>query len=99
MFALTGNSDINTRLQERFAGAGPGEVSLQDACTLKPLKLDLQRRVQEGLTEVEARRQNSSVHQISYGMRRLPYLQRKSLTEQCALFPNSERFLLHDLLP
>ena len=77
MFALTGNSDRNTSLQERFAGTSPGEVSLQDARTLKPLKLDLQRRVQEGLTEVEARRQNSSVHQISYGMRRLPYLQRK----------------------
>ena len=91
MFALTGNSDINTSLQERFAGASPGETSLQDARV--PLKLDDQRRVQEGLTEVEAERQNSAVHQISYGMRRLPYLQCKSLTEQCALFPNSKLFL------
>ena len=48
MFALTGNSDINTSLQEQFAGAGPGEVSLQDARTVKRLKLDDQRRVQEG---------------------------------------------------
>ena len=91
MFALTGNSDINTSLQERFVGASPGETSLQDACI--PLKLDDQRRVQEGLTEVEAERQNSAVHQISYGMRRLPYLQCKSLTEQCALFPSSKLFL------
>ena len=93
MFALTGNSDINTSLQERFAGASPGETSLQDARILKPLKLDDQRRVQEGLTEVEAERQNSAVRQISYGMRRLPYLQCKSLTEQCALFPSSKLFL------
>ena len=67
MFALTGNSDRNTSLQERFAGTSPGEVSLQDARTLKPLKLDDQRRVQEGLTELEAERKNSAVHQISYG--------------------------------
>ena len=67
MFALTGNLDINTSLQERFTGAGPGEVSLQDARTLKPLKLDDQRRVQKGLTELEAERQNSAFHQISYG--------------------------------
>ena len=67
MFALTGNSDRNTSLQERFAGTSPGEVSLQDARTLKPLKLDDQPRVQEGLTELEAERQNSAVHQISYG--------------------------------
>ena len=67
MFALTGNSNRNTSLQERFAGTSPGEVSLQDARTLKPLKLDDQRRVQEGLTELEAERQNSAVHQISYG--------------------------------
>ena len=67
MFALTGNSDRNTSLQERFAGTSPGEVSLQDARTLKPLRLDDQRRVQEGLTELEAERQNSAVHQISYG--------------------------------
>ena len=73
MFALTGKSDINTSLRERFAGAGPGEVSLQDARTVKRLKLDDQRRVQEGLTEVEAERvaerQNSAVHQISSGKR------------------------------
>ena len=91
MFALTGNSDINTSLQERFAGASPEETSLQDAHI--PLKLDDQRRVREGLTEVEAERQNSAVHQISYGMRRLPYLQCKSLAEQCALFPRSKHFL------
>ena len=92
MFALTGNSDINTSLQERFAGAGPGEVSLQDARTVKRLKLDDQRRVQEGLTEVEAERQNSAVHQISYGNGKIALLQCKSLTEQCALFPNSKLF-------
>ena len=75
MFALTGNSDINTSLQEQFAGAGPGEVSLQDARTLKPLKLRDQRKVQEGLTEVEAERQNSAVHQISYGNEKIALLQ------------------------
>ena len=99
MFALTGNSDINTSLQERFAGASPGEASLQDARTLKSLKLDDQHKVQEGSTEVEAERQNSAVHQISYGRRRLPYLQCKSLTEQCASFPSSKLFFEHDLLP
>ena len=67
MFALTGNSDVNTSLQERFAGASPGETSLQDARTRKRLKLDDQHKMQEGLTEVEAERQNSAVHQISYG--------------------------------
>ena len=82
MFALTGNSDINSSLQERFAGAGPGEVSLQDARTVKRLKLDDQRRLQEGLTEVEAERQNSAVHQISYGNEKIALLQWKSLTEQ-----------------
>ena len=75
MFAFTGNSDINTSLQERFAGAGPGEVSLQDERTVKRLKLDDQRRVQEGLTEVEAERQNSAVHQISYGNEKIALLQ------------------------
>ena len=73
MFALTGNSDINTSLQERFAGASPGEVSLQDTRTLKHLKLDDQPRVQGGLTEVE--RQNSAVHQISYGNEKITLLQ------------------------
>ena len=92
MFALTGNSDINTSLQERFAGASPGETSLQDARV--PLKLDDQRRVQEGLTEVEAERQNSAVHQISYGNEKIALLQCKRLTEQYALFPNSKLFLL-----
>ena len=92
MFALTGNSDINTSLQERFAGASPGEVSLQDVRTVKRLKLDDQRRLQEGLTEVEAERQNSAVHQISYGNEKIALLQCKSLTEQCALFPNSKLF-------
>ena len=92
MFALTGNSDINTSLQERFAGAGPAEVSLQDARTLKPLKLDDQRRVQEGLTEVEAERWNSAAHQISYGNETIALLQCKSLTEQCALFPQFQTF-------
>ena len=82
MFALTGNSDINSSLQERFAGAGPGEVSLQDARTVKRLKLDDQRRLQESLTEVEAERQNSAVHQISYGNEKIALLQWKSLTEQ-----------------
>ena len=48
MFALTGNSDINASLQERLAGASPGEASLQDARTVKRLKLDDHRRVQEG---------------------------------------------------
>ena len=48
MFALTANSHINNSLQERFAGASPGEASLQDARTLKPLKLDHQHKVQEG---------------------------------------------------
>ena len=75
MFALTGNSDINTSLQERFTGAGPGEVSLLDARTLKHLKLDDQRRVQEGLTELEAERQNSAFHQISYGNEKNTLLQ------------------------
>ena len=75
MFASTGKSDINTSLRERFAGAGPGEVSLQDALTVKLLKLDDQRRVQEGLTEVEAERQNSAVHQISYGNEKIALLQ------------------------
>ena len=75
MFALTGNSDINTSLQERFAGASPGEVSLQDTRTLKHLKLDDQPRVQGGLTEVEAERQNSAVHQISYGNEKITLLQ------------------------
>ena len=75
MFALTGNSDMNTSLQERFAGAGPGEASLQDARTVKRLKLDDQCRVQEGLTEVEAERQNSVVHQISYGNEKIALLQ------------------------
>ena len=67
MFALTGNSDVNTSLQERFAVASPGEASLEDARTLKALKLDDQQKVREGLPEVEAERQNSAVHQISYG--------------------------------
>ena len=99
MFALTGNSDINTSLQEQFSGAGPGEVSLQDARILKPLKLDDQVVVQEGVTELEAERQNSAVHQISYGNEKIALLQCKRLTEQYALFPNSKLFLLHDLLP
>ena len=80
-FALTGNSHIDTSLQERFAGASPRELSLQDARTVKPLKLDDQHRVQEGLTEVEAERQNSAVHQISYGNEKIALLQCKSLTE------------------
>ena len=93
MFALTGNSDTSTSLQERFAGAGPGEAFLQDARTLKPLKLDDQRRVQKGVKEVEAERQNSAVHQISYGNETIALLQCKSLTEQCfPLFPNSKLF-------
>ena len=92
MFELTGNSHINTSPQERFAGAGPGEVSLQDARTVKRLKLDDQRRLQEGLTEVEAERQNPAVHQISHGNEKIALLQCKSLTEQCALFPNSKLF-------
>lgn len=69
-------------------------MSLQDARTVKPLKLDDQHRVQEGLTEVEAERQNSAVHQISYGNEKIALLQCKSLTEQCALFPNSKLFFL-----
>ena len=75
MFAFTGNSDINTSLQERFARAGPGEVSLQDARTVKRLKLDDQHKVQKSLTEVEAERQNSAVHQISYGNEKIALLQ------------------------
>ena len=67
-------------------------MCLQDARTVKPLKLDDQHRVQEGLTEVEAERQNSAVHQISYGNEKIALLQCKSLTEQCALFPNSKLF-------
>ena len=93
-FALTGNSDINTSLQERFAGAGPGEVSLQDARTVKRLKLDDQRRVQEGLTEVEAERQNSAVHQISYGNEKIALLQWKSLTEQRAFVSQFQTFFI-----
>ena len=67
-------------------------MSLQDARAVKPLKLDDQHRVQEGLTEVESERQNSAVHQISYGNEKIALLQCKSLTEQCALFPNSKLF-------
>ena len=92
MFALTGNSDINTSLQERFAGASPGETSLQDARV--PLKLDDQRRVQEGLTEVEAERQNSAVHQISYGNEKIALLQWKSLTEQRAFLSQFQTFFI-----
>ena len=94
MFALTGNSDINTSLQEQFAGAGPGEVSLQDARTLKPLKLRDQQKVQEGLTEVEAERQNSAVHQISYGNEKIALLQWKSLTEQRAFVSQFQTFFI-----
>ena len=97
MFALTGNSDINTSLQERFAGAGPGEVSFQDARTVKRLKLDDQRRVQGGLTEVEAERQNSAVHQISYGNEKIALFE-KVERNNALLCPNSKLFLLHDLL-
>ena len=103
MFALTANSDINTSLQERFAGASPGEVSLQDARTLKPLKLDHQHKVQEGLTEVEAGRQNSAVHQISYGKKKIIPI----YNEKCMKFNGTTRFCApilncrfsHDLLP
>ena len=94
MFASTGNSDINTSRQELFAGAGPGEVSLQDARTVKRLKLDDQRRVQEGLTEVEAERQNSAVHQISYGNEKIALLQWKSLTEQRAFVSEFQTFFI-----
>ena len=103
MFASTGNSDINTSLQERFAGASPGEASLQDARTLKPLKLDDQHKVQEGLTEVEAERQNSAVHQISYGNKKIVPI----YNEKCMKFNGTTRFYVpflnccfsHDLLP
>ena len=94
MFALTGNSDTSTSLQERFAGAGPGEVFLQDARTLKPLKLDDQRRVQKGVKEVEAERQNSAVHQISYGNEKIALLQWKSLTEQRAFVSQFQTFFI-----
>ena len=94
MFALTGKSDINTSLRERFAGAGPGEVSLQDARTVKRLKLDDQRRVQEGLTEVEAERQNSAVHQISYGNEKIALLLWKSLTEQRGFVSQFQTFFI-----
>ena len=80
-FALTGTSHIDTRLQERFAGASPRELSLQDARTVKRLTLDDQHKMQEGLTELEAERQNSAVLQISYGNEKIALLQCKSLTE------------------
>ena len=97
MFALTGNSDINTSLQERFAGASPGETSLQDARTLKPVKC------KEGLTEVEAERQNSAVHQISYGNEKIVPI----YNEKCMKFNETTRFCVpilnycfsHDLSP
>ena len=103
LFALTGNSDINTSLQERFAGANPGKASLQDAHTLKPLKLDDQHKVQESLTEVEAERQNSAVHQISYGNKKIVPI----YNEKCLKFNGTRRFRVpilnccfsHDLLP
>ena len=88
MFALTGNSDTNTSLQERFTGANPREVSLKDARTVKYLKLDDQRRVQEGLTEVEAERQNSAVHQISYGNEKIVPI----YNEKCMKFNRTARF-------
>ena len=94
MFALTGKSDINTSLRERFAGAGPGEVSLQDARTVKRLKFDDQRRVQEGLTEVEAERQNSAVHQVSYGNEKIALLLWKSLTEQRGFVSQFQTFFI-----
>ena len=103
MFELTGNSHINTSPQERFAGAGPGEVSLQDSRTLKPLKLDDQRRVQEGLTELEAERQNSAFLQISYGNEKIVPI----YNAKCLKFNGTTRFcvpilnycLSHYLLP
>ena len=86
MFALTGNSDINTSLQERFAGASPGEVSLQDARTLKSLKLRDQHKVQEGLTEVEAERENSAVHQISCGNEKIVLISLACVSSETHLF-------------
>ena len=103
MFALTGNSDINTSLQERFAGASPGDTSLQGARTLKPMKFDDQYKVQEGLTEFEAERQNSAVHQISYGNEKIVPI----YNEKCMKFNGTMHFCVpilnycfsHDLLP
>ena len=103
MFALTDNSDINISLQERFAGASPGEASLQDARTLKALKLDDQQKVQKGLTEVEAERQKSTFHQISYGNEKIVPI----YDEKCMKFNGTTRFCVpilnccfsHDLLP
>ena len=97
MFALTGNSDINTSPQEQFAGASPGEVSLQDARTLKPLKLRDQQKVQESLTEVEAERQNSAVHQISCGNEKIVVF----YNEKCMKFNGTilNYCFSHDLLP
>ena len=103
MCALTGNSDINTSLQERFSGASPGEASLQDVRTLKPLKLDDQHKVQKGLTEVEAERQNSVVHQISYGNEKIvpiyneKYMKTNGTTRFCV--PILDCCCSHDLLP
>ena len=103
MFALTGNPDINTSLQERFAGTSPGEASLQDARSLKPLKLDDQHKMQKGLTEVEPERQNSAVHQVSYGNKKIVPI----YNEKCMKFKGTTRFCVpilnccfsNDLLP
>ena len=103
MFALTGNLDINTSLLERFGGASPGEASLQDARTVKRLKLDDQHKVQKSLTEVEAERQNSAVHQISYGNEKIVPV----YNEKCMKFNGTTRFCVpilnccfsHDLSP
>ena len=97
MFALTGNSEINTSLQEQFAGAGLGKVSLQDARDLKPLKLRDQQKVREGLTEVEAERQNSTVRQISCGNEKIVLI----YNEKCMKFNGTilNYCFSHDLLP
>lgn len=72
MFFSTGNLDINTSLQERFADTNLREIYLHDARSIleenpKSLKLYGQQKVQEGLSNVEAETQIFALHKISYG--------------------------------
>ena len=72
LFFSTGNLDINTSLQERFADANRREIYLHDARSIleenpKSLMLCSQQKAQEGLSNVEAERQSFALRQISYG--------------------------------
>ena len=90
MFFSTGNLDINTGLQERFADANRREIYLNDARSileenLKLLKQYDQQKVQEGLSIVEAETQSCALRQISYGNEKAALFvlfSRWSLTEQ-----------------